>query len=430
MSDIIRFTNGYLAQADGSALKADLYISRRTGKIISGQQSYYSTSLAPARTIDLQGGLLSPGLIDVQINGAYGVDFSELEDGAEGEDKYLAGLDKVAKRVVETGTTSFVPTIITQKEELYAKLLRLLRPRSTPASAHSLGYHAEGPFLHPERRGAHNNALLLTASARPPIESFNKVYGPGLDQPGVKMITAAPDVEGVMECVENLVERGVTFSIGHSDADLEVAQAAVDRGANMITHLFNAMPPIHHRDPGVIGLLGDPVRKAYYGIIVDGLHSHPNTVRIAYGAAPERCILVTDAQWIMDPNLPDGVHHWREGFSFRKEGLRVVIDGTNTLAGSAIPFDQCVANLSHWAAITLPQALVCATHHPAQMLGGEIGRTKGRLDEGMDADLVVFGWDGKVRSTWVMGEEVFRAPEVTQGDVIKPLKELNGKAEH
>lgn len=118
------------------------------------------------------------------------------------------------------------------------QLLRLLRPRSSANAAHVLGYHAEGPFLHPERRGAHNTEFLLTATTNPPIDSFNQVYGEGLDQPGVKMITAAPDIAGVMDCIENLTQRGVTFSIGHSDANLGQAQEAVDHGARMITHLF------------------------------------------------------------------------------------------------------------------------------------------------------------------------------------------------
>lgn len=185
------------------------------------------------------------------------------------------------------------------------------------------------------------------------------------------------------------------------------------------------MPPIHHRDPGVIGLLGNPDPRPYFGIIVDGLHSHPNTVRIAYGAAPDRCILVTDAQWILDPTLPDGLHEWRPGFAFRKEGLRVVLDGTNTLAGSAIPFYQCVDNLAKWAGITIPEALVCATYHPAQMLGGEIAAKKGQLKEGFDADLCVFGWDGQVKSTWVKGKEAFRAPELSKGNTMAPV---NGHA--
>lgn len=123
-TDIIRFTNGYIALADGTAVKADLFVSPTLGKIVSGQETFFSARLQPARTIDLDGGLLAPGLIDVQINGAYGVDFSELDIAPGGEDVYLAGLDKVAERIVETGTTSFVPTIITQKEELYAKVGR------------------------------------------------------------------------------------------------------------------------------------------------------------------------------------------------------------------------------------------------------------------------------------------------------------------
>ncbi|KAL7419287.1 N-acetyl-glucosamine-6-phosphate deacetylase [Cryptotrichosporon argae] len=409
-SPVIRFTNGWLALPDGTAVKRDLYVA--AGQIISGQASFYSHAL-PARTVDLGGNLLAPGLIDVQINGAYGVDFSELElePGAEGEAKYVAGLERVAARITETGTTSFVPTIITQKTELYAKILRLLRPRSG-RGAHVLGYHAEGPFLHPHRCGMHDTALLLTATTTataPPMRAFDDVYGPGLDQDGVKMITLAPDVEGVMGCVAGLTARGVVVSIGHSDASLDVAAEAVDRGARMITHLFNAMPPIHHRDPGVIGLLGDPQRPISFGIIVDGLHSHPNTVRIAYAAAKDRCILVTDAQSMLDPSLPDGVHDFRPGVKFRKEGLKVVIDGTDTLAGSAIPFHQCVANLASYASITLPEALVCATANPAHMLGPAVAARKGRLEPGFDADLVVLDWQGRVVSTWVMGDEVYRA---------------------
>lgn len=122
-TDIVRFTNGFIALKDGTAAKADLYISPSLGRVVSGQDSYFANRIAPARTIDLDGGILSPGLIDVQINGAYGVDFSELDIAPGGEEAYLAGLDKVSSRIVETGTTSFVPTIITQKEEFYAKVI-------------------------------------------------------------------------------------------------------------------------------------------------------------------------------------------------------------------------------------------------------------------------------------------------------------------
>lgn len=122
MTDIVRFTNGFLALPNGTAVKGDLYVNQATGVIVAGQENFYSTGLSPSRVIDLDGGILSPGLIDVQINGAYGVDFSDLDMSPGGDEKYLAGLDRVAERIVETGTTSLVPTIITQKEELYAKV--------------------------------------------------------------------------------------------------------------------------------------------------------------------------------------------------------------------------------------------------------------------------------------------------------------------
>lgn len=412
MSDVIRFTNGYLALSDGTAVRGDLYVSTASGLILSGQQNFYDSALAPSKTVDLGGKILSPGFIDVQINGAYGVDFSELETGDNdgGDERYEQGLKLVMKRIVETGCTSFVPTIITQKEELYSKLLRLLGPRSSPGSAHILGYHAEGPFLHPLRKGAHSETLLMTASGSNPIQTIEKLYGKeGLNQEGVKMITMAPDVEGILDSIPNLAERGVTVSIGHSDASLDVAIQAVENGARMITHLFNAMPPIHHRDPGVIGLLGsDDAKRPYFGLIVDGLHSHPNTVRIAYRAASERCVLVTDAQSILDPNLPDGVHDWRPGVKFYKEGYRVVIDGTDTLAGSCSPMPYLIRNLVSFTGTNLPKALLTATFHPAQLLGGEVARRKGQLKEDMDADLCIIDWEGEVVSTWVMGKEVWR----------------------
>ncbi|KGB79057.1 N-acetylglucosamine-6-phosphate deacetylase [Cryptococcus deuterogattii 99/473] len=424
MSGIVRFTNGYLAMPDGTAVKADLYISSSSGKIISGQSSFYSNH-SPCRTVDLQGNLLSPGLIDIQINGAWRVDFSELDvqAGEEGEQKYVQGLERVARRLARYGTTSFVPTIITQNQELYSKLLRLLCPRFSPGSSHILGYHAEGPFLSPIRKGAHSSTLLLTASPTSPIfppgasdtspmKALETVYGKeGLDQQGVKIITLAPDVDGVMDCIEPLTERGVVVSVGHSDASLEQAEEAFDKGARMITHLFNAMPPIHHRDPGVVGMLGHPTRRPYFGIIVDGLHSHPNTVRMAYGACKEGCVLVSDAQSIMDPSQPDGVIDWRPGLRFRKEGLKVLVDGTSTLAGSAAPLAPLAHNLSKFASISLPMALVCATKHPAECLGGEVAKRKGQLIEGFDADLCVFDWEGNVKGVWIMGEEIWRDGE-------------------
>lgn len=182
-------------------------------------------------------------------------------------------------------------------------------------------------------------------------------------------------------------------------------------------------------------MLGHPTRLPYFGIIVDGLHSHPNTVRIAYNACKEGCVLVSDggyliissidhymgllltvewhtlAQSIMDPSQSDGVIDWRPGLRFRKEGLKVLVDGTSTLAGSAAPLAPLAYNLSKFASISLPMALLCATKQAAECLGGEVAKHKGQLIEGFDADLCVFDWEGNVKNVWIMGEEIWKDGE-------------------
>lgn len=317
-------------------------------------------------------------------------------------------MNTVASKIVETGTTSLVPTIITQQAELYAKLLPLLGPRSSPGSAHILGYHAEGPFLFPDKKGIHGQTLLLKASAG--VKSWESLYSAkALDQPGVKIITAAPDVEGVLDTIKDVSDRGVTFSIGHSNANIQLASEAVKRGARLVTHLFNAMPQLHHRDPGVIGLLGaaSPTARPYYGIIADGIHVHSNVVRLAYDAHPDGCILVTDAMFMMDPNLPDGAHQWRDGRVIVKKGLKLFLEGTETIAGSTVSMDGCVRNHAKFTASSLGESIRAATYNPAQMLGGDIAKNKGHLRAGGDADLVILDHDGKVISTWVAGKCVF-----------------------
>ncbi|GAA5961592.1 hypothetical protein JCM21900_006645 [Sporobolomyces salmonicolor] len=405
---ITRFTNCSLAMPDGSLAEDDLFIDTDAGTIISGQDYFFSSRRSVDRVVDLGGAILAPGLIDAQINGAYGVDFSCYDNDAD----YIKGLNAVSREIVETGTTSYVPTVITQRKELYPTILPLLAPRTSPGAANVLGYHAEGPFLFPEKKGAHEEDFLLDAPDG--IGSWDDVYSArALDQEGVKIITAAPDVPGVLGCIAPAVARGVTFSIGHSNAPVDVAAEAIARGASWVTHLFNAMPQLHHRDPGVIGTLGagNDSKRPYYGIIADGIHVHPNAARLAYDCHPNGAILVTDAMSLMNPRLPDGRHEWRDGRFIVKEGLRLKIDGTSTLAGSAISLDECVRNLAAFASIPLSKAIRCATWNVAQMLGGEVAQRKGALRTGMDADLVVLSRDGVVWSTWVAGKEAWSLRE-------------------
>ncbi|KAG1824342.1 carbohydrate esterase family 9 protein [Suillus subaureus] len=494
-NDLICFTNCFLPQEDGGLIEKDLWIDERRGVILDAQRTFFLRKERPNTIIDLGGNILSPGFIDIQINGGFGFDFSVYE----GDDQtYRDGLKLVAEKIVETGVTSLVPTIITQEKAFYPKLLNLLRPWSPPHAAHLLGWHAEGPFLQMSKRGAHSPALIIPASEG--FKTFESIYSPEnlaeaedwlmsgdtlYDTVGVRIITAAPEVEGVMEAINEASKRGICFNIGHSMATTDIATAAVRNGARCITHLFNAMPQLHHRDPSIIGLLGaspylspsssaflpfpsaiisalnasisslpitkDPLidhiseafdeiktppqtpmllaeqahkkfllptgnepkkdlttilfDRPFYEIIVDGIHSHPNSVRLAYSAHPDGCILITDAMKILDPHLKDGVHDWRDGRRFYKEGDKLYIEGTTTLAGSVVTLDKCVRNFVRYTGCSIGQAIVCATYNPARCLN--IENKKGTLRAGADADLVVLDHQGDILSTWVKGKMVW-----------------------
>lgn len=328
---ITKLTNCRLVRSD-RLVEEDLWISSITGKILAAQEVFYEQQLAPDQTIDLNGRIVSPGFIDIQFNGAYGFDFSQPADPIE----YQKGLRGLNQKLVQTGLTSYLPTIITQKPEVYHKALPLLGPsgshRRAEDGAESLGAHVEGPFMSATKKGVHNASILREASDG--FASLEECYGAkNLSSNTVRMITAAPEVEGIMECIPELARRGIVFSIGHTEADYEKASEAIGKGATMVTHLFNAMKPLHHRDPGIFGLLGQNhgTFRPYFGLIADGIHLHPTTVKIAWAAHPEGMILVTDALALM--GMEDGVYDWINGDRIVKKGPNLTKEGTDTIAG-------------------------------------------------------------------------------------------------
>ncbi|KAL1301873.1 hypothetical protein AAFC00_006055 [Neodothiora populina] len=412
---ITKLTNCRLVKGN-TLVEEDLWISSQTGKILPAQEIFYEHQLGPDQIIDLQGRIVSPGFIDSQFNGAYGFDFSTPGDVVS----YQKGIKALNQKLVQTGLTSYLPTIITQKPEVYHKALPYLGPsgqdRIPEDGAESLGAHCEGPFMSAHKKGVHNESALREATSG--FASIEQCYGAAnLTADTIKMITAAPEVEGVMESIPELTSRGIIMSIGHTDADFEKATEAINNGATMITHLFNAMKPLHHRNPGIFGLLGQNygARRPYFGLIADGIHLHPTTVKIAWAAHPEGMVLVTDALALM--GMDDGVYEWTNGDMIVKKGSNLTKQGTETLAGGCASLLQCLNNFLTWTGAPIPTGLAAVTSTPAKMLG--MYPQKGTLETEADADLCVLsevdvidenGFTNRVLQVdevWKFGKRVF-----------------------
>lgn len=269
--------------------------------------------------------------------------------------------------------------------------------------------------MNPSKNGIHSAALL-----RKPVRGLADIaecYGAshiGLLAP-IKLVTIAPELPGALSSIKALTDIGIKVSIGHSEATYEEAKASIKAGASMITHLFNAMRPLHHRNPGIFGLLGTPsssICKPYFGIIADGTHLHPTSIKIAWNAHPEGLILVTDAMRLT--GMPDGTYDWTNGSRIIKRGPLLTLEENGKIAGSSIELVDCVNNFLNWTGASVPEALKAVTETPAKMLG--MADTKGTLDKGADADLVVLdlqdqgvGGEKKivVDQVWKFGAKVF-----------------------
>jgi N-acetylglucosamine-6-phosphate deacetylase len=414
-SGVVKFTNCLLVK-DNALVNQDLWISSTSGKILNGQEILYEHRTAPEQIVDLGGRILSPGLIDTQLNGAYGFDFSVVPD--EGTLAYAKGMHRVNRSLVATGVTSYLPTLTSQLPEVYQKALPFLGPsgaaRDASYGSESLGAHCEGPFLNPTKNGIHNTSVLREPTNN--ISDLEACYGiDNLQEPSpIKLITLAPELSGALACIPHLNSLGITVSIGHSEATYEEAKSSIVTGARMITHLFNAMRPLHHRNPGIFGLLGTPscsIQKPYFGIIADGIHLHPTSVKIAWNAHPEGLILVTDAMRLA--GMPDGTYDWTNGSRIVKHGPLLTLEENGKIAGSSIQLVDCVSNFLNWTGASVPEALKAVTETPAKMLG--LQGTKGTLEEDADADLVVLdlqGDEGRERKlvvdeVWKFGVKVF-----------------------
>ncbi len=345
---------------------------------------------APPQPVDvrLDGGVLAPGLVDLQLNGAFGHDLASADRD---------GWQAIARGLPSTGVTAFVPTVITAPMDALVAAMRRYRDlrEDLREGARTLGLHLEGPFLAEGRRGAHAAEHLRD----PTPERVDQLLEAGGED--LAYVTLAPERAGAIAAIERFVGAGVRVAVGHSDAtDVQVA-AAADAGATLVTHLFNAQRPLHHRDPGVVGAaLADP--RLTLGLIVDGHHVAPTAVRATFAAAAGRTALVTDA--ISALGMPPGSYDLGGArIHVRDDGLPVRDDGT--IAGSTLRLDAAIAGTIE-AGVDPATALTAATRVPADAIGR---RDLGRLASGAAADLVWWD-DGRARATWVRGGLVHGDP--------------------
>lgn len=247
--------------------------------------------------------------------------------------------------------------------------------------------------------------LVDTTLMQIPSEmSLEDIYGDLQSRSAIKLLTLAPEQPGSIDLISTLsYNNSVVVSLGHSSADYDSGLRGLEAGARSLTHIFNAMPPLHHRSPGLAGLIASS-EAPFFSLIADGIHLHPATLTIAYRANPGRCILITDS--IELAGMPDGVYpgHAQVPHPQLKQGNKITIEGTDTLIGSCSSIDECVRNLRKWSGCSLPEAVRCATENIAELMGD---KERGLVEQGRRADFVVLNDEGVVQQTWMKGLKVF-----------------------
>nr|WP_255775244.1 N-acetylglucosamine-6-phosphate deacetylase [Microbulbifer sediminum] len=364
---------------DGERLYSDLTLQIDGEGRISGLGGS-----VPGGTQRLEG-LLAPGLVDVQVNGGGGVLFNN--------EPTVASLAKMSSAHARYGTTGFMPTLITDEIEVMQLAADAVSEALREGVPGVLGVHFEGPHLSAPKKGTHEERFI-----RPLTDGELAIYA--RDDLGIKMVTLAPE-NVAPEDIRKLVDLGVKVCLGHSNADGATAAAALEAGATGFTHLYNAMSPLHSREPGMVGtaLISD---QAWCGLIADGHHVSPEAMTLALKAKPRgKVMLVTDAMSLVGS----------EETSFPLFDRTVVREGdrltssTGELAGSHLDMISAVRNIRDWCGVELTEALRMASLYPSQFLGFP----GGRLKAGARADLILLDGDVRVKKTWIAGKDVFSA---------------------
>ncbi|MGC6399465.1 N-acetylglucosamine-6-phosphate deacetylase [Sphingomonas sp. FW199] len=373
----LSFRNGTVLAADGRSTDAALSVNA------DGTIGAIASDATAPDAIDLDGGFLLPGFIDTQVNGGGGVLFNDTPD--------VATIARIGEAHRRFGTTAFLPTLISDTLDVIEAALDATDAAIDAGVDGCIGVHVEGPFLNPVRRGIHDKQHFRALDDR----AIRLLTRPSR---GKVMVTVAPE-QNDLDAIRALVDAGVIVSLGHSDATYEQARQAIEAGARGVTHLFNAMSPLLHRAPGMVGAALED-ETVYCGLIVDKIHVHPAAIRMALKTRPaDRMMLVTDAM----PSVGNGC----QSFMLNGELIRVengaCFSADGTLAGCDLDMATAVANTVD-IGVPIDVAAAMASANPAAFLG--IGDLYGAIAVGKRADLVWLGRDLKIRGTWIGGRQV------------------------
>ncbi|WHU04137.1 N-acetylglucosamine-6-phosphate deacetylase [Sphingomonas sp. NIBR02145] len=374
---VFAFTNGHIVTPGGILEQAAI-------EVIDGRIAGITPDAAADTAINLDGGWIVPGFIDTQVNGGAGVLFNDSPD--------VEGIAAIGRAHARYGTTAFLPTLISDTPEIVARALDATDAAIEAGVPGVIGVHIEGPVISVTRKGIHDadkfrrlDADFLALLTRP--------------RRGKVMLTLAPEMVS-LEDIATLHKAGVILSIGHSDADYDTARAAIAAGMTGVTHLYNAMSPLLHRAPGVVGASIED-QAIYCGLILDGFHVHDAPVRIAMRARPlDRFLLVTDAMPCVGADVAE----------FDLHGRRILVEGgrclgeDGTLAGSSLDMAGAFRNAVNRIGLSHADAAMMAATSPAAFLG--LGDERGALAPGLVADWVQLTSDLMPAGTWIAGNRI------------------------
>ncbi|SUB82107.1 N-acetylglucosamine-6-phosphate deacetylase [Pragia fontium] len=332
---------------------------------------------------DLQGAILAPGFIDVQLNGCGGVQFNDSLDAIS-----IKTLEIMQQANEKSGCTSYLPTLITSSDEFMKYAIDVMRDYLNSHANQALGLHLEGPYLSVAKKGTHNQDFI-----RKPDQSMIDYLCQNADV--ITKITLAPE-QVDSRYIRQLTEAGIIVSAGHSNATYEEARTGFAAGISFATHLYNAMPAITGRAPGLMGAIFD-TPEIYTGVIADGHHVAWSSIRNAKRLKADKLLLVTDATAPAGANIDHFIFagkpvYYRNG---------ICVDENGTLSGSALTMIEAVANSVQYIGIPLDEAIRMATLYPARAMG--VSKKLGSIETGKVANLTAFTHDFKITHTWVNG---------------------------